>query len=378
MATTFSSGGKNIKDAISYLTHPDPRHKEYEEGERVKMVCSTLTAETHDINGMMDEMALFQGRMVEGKETYTHLNFRVSFDPRDTEKMTNPDGTLNEPLMEQVIKDLADRYLGKDRNYLAVVHGDSECGNLHIHYVSYLKDSNDRILQFSGPRAHAEAVRRQGIADEVCQKYGLHTLEREDGQYRKAQDKVSIKEVYMRKAGKYLFTDDLRNRINNALRTSKIFSDFSRELKKQNVSYRLTGKGISYAFKDETGKDRIVKGGSLGENYTLAHINNIVKGDGNDSGSGSGNNPMEYREYNPSNTIASPVSSDCGLSCASSSPTGGGSSAGITAGDNATKEEREAVAAVNKSMQQVAAQIQRTAQQMVAEQTKQKGLRMRR
>jgi len=371
MATTFSSGGTNIKDAISYLTHPDPRHKEYEEGERVKMIYSTLTAETTDINGMMDEMALFQGKHVDGKDTYTHLNFRVSFSPEDTEKLKNPDGTLNEPLMEKIIKDLGDAYLGKNRNWLAVVHGDSECGNLHIHYVAYLKDSNDRILQFSGPRSHAEATRRQSIADEVCQRYGLHTLEREEGQYRKAQNKVSIKEVYMRKAGKYLFTDDMRDRINNALRNARTFSDFSRELKKQDVSYRLTGKGISYSFEDNTGKGRFIKGSSLGENYTLAYINKIVKGDGN--------TPAQFREYNPANSIGSSVLSYCGLSCASSSPQGGGGgagSAGVTASDNATKEEREAVAAVNKSLSQVASQIQKNiAAMMAAEQKRKVGLK---
>lgn len=341
---------------LHYCLNPEA-HKDdenYEPSERVQHVQSTLLAGKENEKAMVDELHLQKGI------SYESNHLRISLLPGEDLTDENKDKFVNE---------IMEKYL-PGRNFIAIWHGDTD--HLHVHILAQFLSNDLKPLSFGGQGKHREAIRQQNIIDNACKKFGLSVVERNEDRYNTSQERRGIQESRLRDRKKYVFKDDLRQRINNSMLKSKNINTFIQNLKENGVDARITGRGISYKFVDQGGKERLCKGMTLGNSYSLGHIKDVVQGR---------MAAPQYREYDPSHTTSSPVSSVSTPSGASSS----GVSAPVIAGsagkasEEATKEEQEAQVNNARNQQQILSQINRTLQERLSEeQTKKKGIGMSR
>jgi hypothetical protein len=206
-------------DFIAYCLAP--RGKK----ERVQYVTSTFASYT----GIQDELKLLKGKK------YNGIDFRISFSPEDRK--------LTEAEFKSFAEEVVKGYLG-DRNYIAVMHGDTE--HQHIHIISTFLDANGKALNFAGRRnANAEAVRRQEIVDTACKKFNLSVLPRQDNSYNARdgipgyeykKERITKAEKSMKDRGQDLWLDDMRNAVSDSLSACRDFDSFVSALAKQGIT----------------------------------------------------------------------------------------------------------------------------------------------
>lgn len=350
---------------LQYCLDPEA-HKDREDyvpGERIQHIQSTLVADKDNIQGMLDEINLQAG------DKYECHHLRISLKPGET--LTDED---KDKFVEQVMKE----YL-PDRNFIAVWHGDTE--HLHVHILAQFLNTDLKPLSYNGQAKHREAIRRQNIIDKACKQFNLSAVDRNPKEYNPAHDRVKIAEVRMRERGDYLWKDDLKARIRNAMDKAVYTDDYIQELKKNGVHAQINGRGISYSFKAEDGKQHIIRGKALGENFTLQHFKTIrrdYRQESPDAGS---------RLDAPTRDTSSPANeahnANGALGSAPSSPISTGNSqnapamvkGGVGGAGNdksLSKEEKEAIKNAQKAEAEIKQAINRSIQSRLEEETKQK------
>lgn len=142
-------------------------------------------------------------------------------------------------------------------------HVDGKGHKLHNHIIIN-KTNLDDYKQWHVENLNDEWLSFRDINDEVCREFGL-----EIPQERSKQVKKTISERELELKGQYVWKNDLRTRIDEALAEIKKKNiNLEDALKARGVDVRRRGQnGISYAFIDEEGKKRISRGKRLGTNY---------------------------------------------------------------------------------------------------------------
>ena len=147
-------------------------------------------------------------------------------------------------------------------------HVDGKGHKLHNHIIINKTNLNDG-KQWTVDNLDQEWRSFREINDAVCREYGLKIT-----QERSKKVKKTISERELELKGQYVWKNDLRTRIDEALAEIKKKNiNLEDALKTRGVDVRRRGQnGISYAFIDEEGKKRISRGKRLGTNYERESI----------------------------------------------------------------------------------------------------------
>lgn len=155
----------------------------------------------------------------------------------------------------------ADKY-----KIVSVAQDDGKGGNLHVH--SYILNINPE----TGRSLDGTSRRHNFVKKALSEEMARENVQEFD--FTKVKDKATKWEKERREKGQYVWRDDLKNRIKDALNSPESVSDetFTMELGKRGVDTRKHGKGYSFAFHDEDGKKRRARGGKLGSEFELTSI----------------------------------------------------------------------------------------------------------
>ena len=155
----------------------------------------------------------------------------------------------------------ADKY-----KIVSVAQDDGKGGNLHVH--SYILNINPE----TGRSLDGTSRRHNFVKKALSEEMARENVQEFD--FTKVKDKATKWEKERREKGQYVWRDDLKNRIKDALNSPESVSDetFTMELGKRGVDTRKRGKGYSFAFHDEDGKKRSARGGKLGSDFELSSI----------------------------------------------------------------------------------------------------------
>lgn len=153
-------------------------------------------------------------------------------------------------------------------------HVDGKGHKLHNHIIIN-KTNLDDNKQWHVENLNDEWLSFRDINDEVCREFGLKIP-----QERSKQVKKTISERELELKGQYVWKNDLRSRIDQALdEIQKNNISLEEALKSREVDLRRRGQnGISFAFVDDEGKKRISRGQRLGTKYERKTIDDYEQG----------------------------------------------------------------------------------------------------
>lgn len=155
----------------------------------------------------------------------------------------------------------ADKY-----KIVSVAQDDGKGGNLHVH--SYILNINPE----TGRSLDGTSRRHNFVKKALSEEMARENVQEFD--FTKVKDKATKWEKERREKGQYVWRDDLKNRIKDALNSPESVSNetFTMELGKRGVDTQKRGKGYSFGFHDEDGKKRSARGGKLGSEFELTSI----------------------------------------------------------------------------------------------------------
>ena len=153
-------------------------------------------------------------------------------------------------------------------------HVDGKGHKLHNHIIVNKTNLNDG-KQWIVDNLNEEWRSFREINDAVCREYGLEIT-----QERSKKVKKTISERELELKGQYVWKNDLRARIDDALAEIKKKNiNLEDSLKARGVDVRRRGQnGISYAFVDKEGKKRISRGKRLGTIYERKSVDEYEEG----------------------------------------------------------------------------------------------------
>lgn len=153
-------------------------------------------------------------------------------------------------------------------------HVDGKGHKLHNHIIVNKTNLNDG-KQWIVDNLNEEWRSFREINDAVCREYGLEIT-----QERSKKIKKTISERELEMKGQYVWKNDLRARIDDALAEIKKKNiNLEDALKARGVDVRRRGQnGISYAFVDNEGKKRISRGQQLGTIYERKSVDEYEEG----------------------------------------------------------------------------------------------------
>lgn len=153
-------------------------------------------------------------------------------------------------------------------------HVDGKGHKLHNHIIVNKTNLNDG-KQWIVDNLNEEWRSFREINDAVCREYGLEIT-----QERSKKVKKTISERELELKGQYVWKNDLRARIDDALAEIKKKNiNLEDSLKARGVDVRRRGQnGISYDFVDKEGKKRISRGKRLGTIYERKSVDEYEEG----------------------------------------------------------------------------------------------------
>lgn len=161
--------------------------------------------------------------------------------------------------------------------YLAVAQRDGEGGKWHGHLAVC------NVHPETGKSIRGDAKTWQTLSknvDKACRLYGIEN--ENEGKDRTLTKKNDIRQIKMREAGKYVWMDDLKERIEACSNDTDILSvdEFEMRMRERyGVDVRRRGKEnkMSYAFEDRDGKKRTVRQSRLGSLYGFEGISTLIE-----------------------------------------------------------------------------------------------------
>lgn len=202
-----------------------------------------------------------------------YYHYKISFHPDDREENGGP-----------LTPELADKYARKyaedhwpGREVVWSVHCDGKARHIHF-IVNAVEMETGKKLDVRD----AEWRQWKDDCQELCRQFGLQdidwrkaTREKRD-QERFVEEPIegTFAEKDLRERGKYVWKDELRDRIDAAVRSSCSMDEFKAVLESQGVTLtRCTGTTISYKM----GTHKACRGDTLGGDYTMAAIQDALQ-----------------------------------------------------------------------------------------------------
>lgn len=208
-------------------------------------------------------------REVHGKNNGTQaMRIIQSFGVEDFDA-ANPDDWQR---CHDVGVELAKR-VAPDHEVAVYTHIDGEGHMLHNHLVINMPNVE------TGVKYHHQNdwQRVTKIENQLDAERGLHVIERK----RERHERRDIAQTKMAEQGKYVWTDDLRGRIDAAMSDERSvdLDAFTQQLAENGIDVCFRGEnGVSFAFTDEDGKQRRARGSRLGASYEREAIGNELAG----------------------------------------------------------------------------------------------------
>ena len=179
----------------------------------------------------------------------------------------DPDDQLDLDKANEAGHELARRLYGDDRQFLVVTQADN--GVVHNHIVAV----NARFTDGRAIRGRATSFyKTKQYSDEILAQMGIRNINAE----REAEGKEnkSFGEVKAEARGEYIWKNDLATRIQDCMTfdwaTDK--ESFITAMAERGVDVRFRGKGISYSFTDEEGKQRRIRGSKMSSEFQLENL----------------------------------------------------------------------------------------------------------
>lgn len=152
-----------------------------------------------------------------------------------------------------------------------VAQNDGKSGNLHVH--AFVMNINPETGRSLNGKSRYHSFVKNAISHEMSKE------QVKEFDYSTIKDKATKWEKNKREKGEYVWRDDLKERIKTALNAPNVVSDdvWEMELGKAGVNVKKRGKGYSFAFTDEDGKERKARGGKLGSDFEMTQIQNVFQ-----------------------------------------------------------------------------------------------------
>jgi hypothetical protein len=189
-----------------------------------------------------------------------HLSVVLRFGPQDF--------VATNPADWQRVNDLGvelGRRIAPNHEVAVYTHLDGDGHKLHNHIIINMPNLK------TGKKYHHtnDWQRVTRFNDQLCQEHDLTVIQRPEQQERHtlAERKISAK-------GAYVWKDDLRDRIDQAMQDPHIsdFKALSAVLADKGVMIRIRGQNSSYTFLDAENKHRQARGTKLGSSYEKGAI----------------------------------------------------------------------------------------------------------
>lgn len=257
---------KGVRDAGGLLTYIKDAEAHTEGFERVENIavkgCTPSTART----AFRSVLKHF------GKEGNVQAqSVVVSFSESELDPLED-----NSEAVLKVLQYVAEKQF-EGHQYVAVAQRDGEGGKWHGHLAVC------NVHPETGKSIRGEAKTWQTLSknvDEACRLYGIEN--ENEGKDRTLTRTNNIKHVKMREAGKYVWLDDLKERIEECTNDTDILTidEFEKRMSERfGVDVRRRGKEnkMSYAFEDKDGKKRTVRQSRLGTLYGYEGISTLIE-----------------------------------------------------------------------------------------------------
>ena len=221
---------------------------------------------------MMATAKLWGKAQDENARKYYHL--KIAFDPQD---WTRNGGPLTErEAMEIGTLVMLEFFPGSES--VGSVHTDKD--HLHFHGVINAVDlQNGKMIDMRD----ADYRRLKDRVQEICAERGLTAIDWRRAtrmkRDREVQSDLPITETFaeqgLKERGKTTWKDDLRERIDAAIKESSTMNEFKAQLRARGVELtRCTEKTISYRLE---GREKGCRGDTLGGDYTVAAIRDALE-----------------------------------------------------------------------------------------------------
>lgn len=170
-------------------------------------------------------------------------------------------GEVTPELAHQIAKELADRVLGGQYEYVIGTHLNT--GHIHSHIVWNSVSQIDGKMYHSNYRSYVTEIR--AISDELCQKYKLSVIDTENSTH----VAKPYAEWMAEKNGQPTWRTAIRQDVDDAIQQSLTWRQFLTALERKGYEINFSRK---YPVLRPPGKERFVRFKTLGKRYTLEAI----------------------------------------------------------------------------------------------------------
>ena len=189
----------------------------------------------------------------------------------------NPDDPRASTIRNRELRDMGERFVKEfapGHSYAVFVHRDEKHPHVHILWNS--------VNPESGKKFHldnADLGRSQEIKNRIDVDFGIKKTELKKPEVQKDRIPDEVKRIIERTETAYIWTEDLKQRIDITKKKSMDMQDFKDRLKETGIDAQERGKEgkITYSFEDEHGKQRKVRQDKLGENYGRHSIEEAIR-----------------------------------------------------------------------------------------------------
>ena len=263
MATTKITSSRNAVGAINYYLH-EPSH-------------DGIHARVGAFSARNTTVFTAQKDVIENMNRYgtkDNVQAYLVIQSFATDEL-DPDNQEDLDKANEVGMVLARELAGDDRQIIVVTQADN--GKVHNHIFMA---STDTITGKALRGIHLRHDNLSAMSDLILSEYNIKNKNAELNR-EPAKVKQSIAEIKRREKGKYVWKDDLRNRIEESQKESKVKDDESFRLsmfdKGVDVSFHEKTRNISYKFIDEEGKTRKCRASRLGTSYGKEAIDKVYE-----------------------------------------------------------------------------------------------------
>lgn len=254
MAVVKVNNSRNVVGAIRYLL-------EEESHDGVHARVGAVSSQNMTVAGARWEAVDTLKRF--GKWNTGHVQAQLIIQSFGTDEL-HPDNQDDLERANAAGKELARELFGEDRQFLVVTQADN--GKVHNHIVCVSPDlKTGRSLR----GAVTGFKRTKQVSDEVLERHEIRNVNSEiDHTY---TDRKTMGDIKKAEKGEYVWKDDLKKRIEQALEDENVVDEATFQSKmftQCGVNVVFRGKGLSYKFLDEDGKQRTIRAHKLGSIYS--------------------------------------------------------------------------------------------------------------
>lgn len=255
--------GSNALGMLRYC-HEDKNHQSADVQRCTDFINSYAFDNIEDVS-----LAWTMERQGCGKENgrqYYHAT--LSIDPDDKRAST---------ISCRELRDMGERFVrefASGHSYAVFVHRDEKHPHVHILWNS--------VNPETGKKFHLDNAglgKSQEIKNRIDAEFGIERTEIKKPKIQKDRIPDQVKRIIERTETAYIWTEDLKQRIEITKKKSLDLKDFKDRLKETGVEASERGKEgkLTYSFEDVHGKQRKVRQDKLGENYGRDSIEEAIR-----------------------------------------------------------------------------------------------------